>query len=279
MPKKVFLLVFALTACRTVTFTGTKFFVKTAADGPSVTLAANSTPTRFTMKDGITLDGYWVRTPEAIGTLLCLPGSGDSAGNMQQTLGAWGQALGLNVLVVDYRGAGRSEGTGSIAAVTADLAEVIAQWRALPERGPDRLIVYGVSMGSMAAARLAAENPTLFAAVILDSPAVNTVEWASNMVPWYAAPFVTVKIGGDLAALDTEEAVRGFTVPLLLVVGSDDKITPPAFAERVFSASASPARTLKVVRGAQHAEASDRPEFLPLVGTFVRSALTNQIAR
>lgn len=272
MRRLTLLLLLTLAACKTVTVTGKTFFVKTPADAPAVTLSSGATPLRFTMKDGVALDGYWVRNPTARGTLLCLPGMGDSAGNMQQVVGAWSAALGLNVLVVDYRGAGRSEGTGSIAAFVADADEVVSQWRAMPKHGPERLVLFGVSMGAMAGARLAAAHPSLFSAVILDSPAPNTLEWASNFLPWYAAPFITLKISGDLASLDTEAAVSSFTVPLMVVVGSNDEVTPPAFAQRVFKASVSPVKALHVVAGAEHAESSDKPEFLPLITKFLERA-------
>jgi hypothetical protein len=202
-------------------------------------------------------------------TLLVFVGTGQSVEEVQATLVAWSAQLRVNVLAYDYRGAGRSDGKSSVAKTRDDAHAVIEAWKKRPDAGPARLVLLGVSLGAMTAAELVAEAPDTYAAVVLDSAATNVQEWAANLMPWYAAPFVTLKVTASLAEIDAEAAVRRVQTPLLIVVGDADDVTPTAFSRRLFAASRSPIKELHVFRGAGHAESNEQAGYVPVLDRFL----------
>ena len=85
-----------------------------------------------------------------------------------------------NVLMVDYRGFGKSTGRRSQKAIKRDLQEV---YNKLKERTPeDRIILYGRSLGSGFAAKLASiNNPRL---LVLDAPYYSLTKVTGRYMPF-----------------------------------------------------------------------------------------------
>ncbi|MCK5742761.1 MAG: alpha/beta hydrolase [Chlorobi bacterium] len=122
------------------------------------------------------------------------------------------------VLMVDYRGYGLSEGKSTEAGIIADVAAGL-QW--LKDRGltGDRLIIYGFSLGSVAAVDHAA-NPTVLTPnkLILEAPVGNMQTMVQDAGGGLSMPssFFT-----DLD-LDNIEKMKSVRQPLLLFEGLSD---------------------------------------------------------
>lgn len=76
-------------------------------------------------------------------------------------------ALGLSVLLVEYRGYGRSAGRPTQAGIGRDLLAMQAWLCARPEVDAGRVVYYGRSLGAAAVVQLAADRPP--AALLLES--------------------------------------------------------------------------------------------------------------
>lgn len=104
--------------------------------------------------DGVSIAAWYVPHPEPKGSLIFCHGN---AGNMSDRLHSIKllHGMGVNVLVFDYRGFGRSEGRPSEQGTYSD---AVAVWRYLVEtRGelPGRVILFGRSLGGAVAIELA----------------------------------------------------------------------------------------------------------------------------
>ena len=125
-----------------------------AYDGnPDWVLPSKSEDVWFTTADGVKLHGWFLqgRQQPAHGTVLYCHGNG---GNLTYVRGvAHDLALhGLDVLIFDYRGYGRSE--GSIPSEAELYADADAAYDFLVQtRGvkPEKLAIYGLSLGTTAA--------------------------------------------------------------------------------------------------------------------------------
>src|SRR5208283_535262 len=107
--------------------------------------------------DGVKISGWWVPAEQARGTVLFCHGNGGNVSGCLDTLLIINR-LGLNTLIFDYRGYGNSEGSPSEKGTYAD-AE--AAWNYLvTERKvpPDRIIIWGRSLGGAIAAMTAAKH-------------------------------------------------------------------------------------------------------------------------
>jgi fermentation-respiration switch protein FrsA (DUF1100 family) len=139
---------------------------------------------------------------------------------------------GMGVLLVEYPGYGRSEGSPSQRSITETM--LAAHDWAGAQAGIDaaRIVPYGRSLGGGAAMVLAAERSS--PALILESTFSSVAAFARG----YRAPGFLIR-----DRFDTLTAVRSFKGPILVLHGSRDEIVPPQHGADI--AAAAPRATLR----------------------------------
>lgn len=213
---------------------------------------------------GARLHGWWL--PAAgprQGSVLHLHGNAANISN-HLPLVAWLPRVGFDVLMFDYRGFGQSEGRPSLAGVVDDAAAAFAQLRRRPGVDPQRLIVFGQSLGGATALRLLArplDGAEGLRLAIIDSAfagyrriareaALDSVVLAP-LLP-LALPLLPPAEDDPLAAL------ARIRVPLLFLHGTRDQVIGAAHSETLHAAASAPKELLRV-DGATHMEAAMRP--------------------
>ena len=91
-------------------------------------------------------------------------------------------ALGLNLLAFDYRGYGESEGAPSEAGLYRDADAAYRYLRDTLGVPPDRIVIFGHSLGSAVAVELAARVPA--AGLILDGALTSVADRAQELFPF-----------------------------------------------------------------------------------------------
>jgi hypothetical protein len=163
-----------------------------------------------------------------------------NAGNISHRLDSLAifHRLGLDTLIIDYRGYGESTGSPSEAGTYRD-AE--AAWDYLvEERGiaPQRIIVFGRSLGGAVGAWLASrERP---AGVIIESCFSSGVEMARRLYPFLPAGLIT------RLRYPVTDYVRAIRAPLLVVHSRDDEIIPFDMGQAIFAAAPEPKSFLEL---------------------------------
>ena len=76
---------------------------------------------------------------------------------------------GYHVFLFDYRGFGKSEGSVSVRALFTDTESALAYVESRADVDPDRIVLFGTSLGSIVAMRTAARHPELAGIVIEDA--------------------------------------------------------------------------------------------------------------
>lgn len=190
--------------------------------------------------DGETLRGWLVRHPEPRGTVLFLHGNAGDIGDRVPTA-ALLQRLGVDVLLVDYRGYGRSSGRPSEQGTYRD-AE--AMWRWLTdERGlsPDRIVVHGRSLGGAVGVWLATRVDP--AGLIIESTFTRLPDVAARLYP-----FLPVRrlMRVRYPSIERIGAVR---CPLLVIHSREDRLVPFEHAEALLAAAGSRRKRLAEIRG------------------------------
>jgi len=187
--------------------------------------------------DGVRLHGWYLPAPDARGTLLFLHGN---AGNISHRLDSLRifHDLGLAVLIIDYRGYGRSEGRPSEAGLQQD---ALAAWRHLVETRqvpPERIVVFGRSLGASLAAWLAAREDA--GGLILESGFISVPELAAELYWWLPVRW--------LAHLrhDTRAYVAAARAPVLVAHSPDDEIIPYRHGRVLYDAAPEPKRFLQL---------------------------------
>jgi pimeloyl-ACP methyl ester carboxylesterase len=196
----------------------------------------------FQASDGTVLSGWWVPAEEGRGTVLfCHGNGGNIAGYLDTVL--TGNRLGLNVFIFDYRGYGKSRGSPSEQG-TYDDAE--AAWEYLVRQKqvpPEKIVVWGRSLGGPIAARTAARHPS--GPVILESTFTSLHDLVDEKFGWF---FSFLVLGYPY---ETEKHLEKIHAPVLIVHSPDDEMVPYGHGRKLYEAAGVPKRFLEI-RGAHN---------------------------
>jgi fermentation-respiration switch protein FrsA (DUF1100 family) len=151
-------------------------------------------------------------------------------------------AAGLDVLLFDYRGYGRSTGRPSEQGTYLDAEAARAALLARPGVDPERALYLGESLGGAVALALALEHPP--AALVLMSTFTSVRDMARRHYP-----FIPPAVVPD--AYPSLRRIPDLRAPLLVIHGDRDEIVPLLHGEALFDAAPEPKR-LHVVEGAGH---------------------------
>lgn len=181
--------------------------------------------------DGVRLHGWYVPHVEARRTVLFFHGNAGNISHRQESIEIF-RDLGLNVLIIDYRGYGRSEGTPDEAGLYADAD---AAWRYLVDvqqiRDED-IIIFGRSLGGAVAADLGARVQA--GALVLESTFSSARAMSRLMFPLLSYLIV------PRFKFNVAERVGAVHYPVLVLHSPDDDIIPFRLGEEVYAAANEP---------------------------------------
>jgi uncharacterized protein len=182
----------------------------------------------------------------ARGAILYLHGNGGNAGICARNRNKF-LAQRWEFFIPDYRGYGKSTGPMSQAGLDAD---VEAAWNQLNKRYPaNQIIIYGQSMGSGYATRLAAKHtPKL---LILEAPYTSLVDVAHSQYPWLPVRWLMNYPSEALEFVDDVQC------PVVVFHGDQDEVIP--YAQGVEMANAAVKGQLITLPGQGHKHVQDNP--------------------
>ena len=219
---------------------------------------------RLKTEDGETLAAWWVPATagKPRGAVLLLHGNAGSIADRIIYLPQF-TAMGYGVLLVDYRGYGRSSGSPVEEGTYADAR---AAWRWLNERGfaAGDIVLVGESLGGAVAAELAARVQPR--ALLLLSTFTSVDDLGSELYPWLPVRWIS------RYRYDTLQGVKDYRGPVLVVHSRDDEIVPFAHARRLQAAAGARGRLLEMRGGHNDAFVFGKPEQVAAVAAFLRSA-------
>ena len=216
------------------------FYPDSATYTTPAQLGVRAEDVRMVTADGLRLHGWFLpAVGNAKGTVLHLHGNAANVSN-HLPLVSWLPARGYNVLMVDYRGFGRSEGKPSLDGVVDDAAAALAYLRTRPDVDATRLIMFGQSIGGATALRLLARDARGVRLGVIDSAfasyrGIARDATAGGPLAPIAALTVGVLPGPDK---DPITALKSIRVPLIFVHGARDTIIAAANSEKLHAAAA-----------------------------------------
>ncbi len=188
-------------------------------------------PVQTRTPDGLELT-HWYRPAQREGAPLVVVFHGN-AGNLSHRLPKFSSlmAKGYGVVLAGYRGYGGNPGKPSQEGLLADARSLLA-WLAGEGIRPERIVLYGESLGSGVAVHLAVEQAV--AGVLLEAPYSSVAEVAQHHY-WYLPAKWLI-----LDKWDSVSRIEGIEAPLLILHGERDRVIPVKFGKRLFEAAASP---------------------------------------
>lgn len=194
---------------------------------------------------------------EGARTLVLFHGNGEVVADYDDAAADFA-AAGARLVVMDYRGYGRSTGTPSLRTAIADAHAVIA---AVP--GP--VIVMGRSLGSACAAELYAANLPAITGVILES---GSTDLAALVRRRGITPPAQLDAADEVAFAALPKIARG-TAPLLVLHGANDAMISAREAEAAFAAATTPDKRIVLVPDRGHNDVSLSPVYWSALAAFV----------
>jgi fermentation-respiration switch protein FrsA (DUF1100 family) len=173
------------------------------------------------------LHGWYVPATDRRGVVLFFHGNAGNISHRLDSIGTFHQ-LGLDTLIIDYRGYGQSTGKTSEQGTYLDAQ---AAWNYLvDERGipADQIIIFGRSLGGAIGAWLGAQNTP--AALIIESSFSSGVDMARRLYPFLPVRLIT------RLRYPVEEYASLLECPVLVVHSRDDEIIPFEMGQSIYAA-------------------------------------------
>lgn len=205
------------------------------------------------LDDGVELRGWHFHEEAREHTLLHWYGNGETVLTAMYRLEWLARELDVNVIAVDYRGYGFSDGTASVHAVLSDALAVYDFAR--DELGVREPLVYGRSLGTAPAILVADERPV--SGLILEAPFTSLEDVLKAWQRSLPVPFrwvMRLKPAPGLKSLGRQpvDRIGDYTGPLLILHGENDTTIPAALGRRVFEAATGSNKTWCAVPGVAH---------------------------
>ncbi|MEN8788020.1 MAG: alpha/beta fold hydrolase [Flavobacteriaceae bacterium] len=166
-------------------------------------------------RDGAIINGLRFKAQNPKGVVFYLKGNSKS-------IKGWGKfavdftRLGYDVLMVDYRGFGKSTGRRTQKAVKRDMQVI---YNKIKEKVDEKyIILYGRSLGSGFAAKLASMNDPRM--LILDAPYYSLSKVAKKFIPFMPLSLL-IKF-----PMPTYKWMRYVNCPIHIIHGTDDRLIP-----------------------------------------------------
>lgn len=173
------------------------------------------TELQFDMEDGARINGIYFTVPSSRGVVFYLKGN-------SRSIKGWGKfakdflSNGYDFLMIDYRGFGKSKGKRSQKRLFND-TQYMYKWLR-KNYDEENIVLYGRSLGSGIAARLASwNNPKL---LILDSPYFSFYHNLKRYMFWTPLNWL---LRYDLR---TDQYLKTTSCPVYIIHGTDDFLIP-----------------------------------------------------
>ena len=195
-----------------------------------------------TTEDGVKLHAWFAPAESAQATLLLSHGNGGNISYRYLLMRSL-QRRRFNVLMYDYRGYGRSEGTPTENGIYTDGRAFFDYLLTQPEVDQRKIVLWGTSLGGAVATDLATHRPA--AGLILESTFTSGQDVARILYPLLpVAPFMHSKF-------NTLEKIKTLHLPLLIMHGDLDEILPVGLGRQLFAAANDP-KEFYEIPGARH---------------------------
>ena len=218
------------------------------------------------------IHGWWLPTAnrKSLGTLLYLHGRGLNIGaNITQSYRF--RQLGFSVLLIDYRGYGRSQGSFPKESQVYEDAEVAYNYLVKQrELLPSKILFYGHSMGGAVAIELAIRHPEA-AGLIVHNSFTSMLDMVENntFMRFFPVRLLLTQRFDSLAK------VKSLRMPILFVHGIADPFVPAPMSKKLYASSPKYKKIL-LVPNARHNNGDaffNNPEYRQTIVDFAEKVI------
>lgn len=188
--------------------------------------------------------GWWIPSSDLSPVLLYFHGNGSNNGDAVD-LAAQFHKLGLSVLLIDYRGYGKSSPTFPNETRVYEDAE--AAWNYLIDEEkilPKNIFVYGHSLGGAIAIELATKHPEMGGLIVSGTfTSIDNIVEFNNLLKLVPVNWILTQ------HFDSITKIKSLQVPLLIIHGNLDRVVPMFMSKELFTAAPQPKQFIVISDG------------------------------
>jgi fermentation-respiration switch protein FrsA (DUF1100 family) len=192
----------------------------------------------FTASDGTKLHGWFVPSNPSRGVLLFAHGNAGNVSDRIEKIESLHDDVKLDVLILDYRGYGKSEGTPSEKGLIDDTESALTWLSKRTGKPTEEIFLYGESIGGGVMVDLASRIPVK--GLILESTFTSLPDVAAIHFP-----IVPVRLLMR-SRFDSAAKIANVRAPLLQMHGDRDRIIPWKIGHDLFLKAPSPKKFVTI---------------------------------
>ncbi|KAK3542828.1 hypothetical protein QTP70_004636 [Hemibagrus guttatus] len=197
-------------------------------------------------KDGVRLNlillRYTGENPALVPTILYFHGNAGNIGHRVPNALLMLVNLKANVVLVDYRGYGKSDGEPSEEGLYQDAEATLDYVMSRPDIDKTKIILFGRSLGGAVAIRLASANPHRVAAIMVENTFLSIPHMASTLFSFLPMRYLPLWCYKNKFL--SYRYVALCRMPSLFISGLSDQLIPPVMMKQLYELS--PARTKRL---------------------------------
>ncbi len=218
----------------------------------------------LTTSDGIEIHAWWVPNQNARATLLFLHGNAGNISHRLDSINIFHQ-MGFSVLIIDYRGYGKSTGKPTEEGTYIDAETAWLYLINEKKINSDEIVIFGRSLGGAIAAWLADKYPS--AALIVESTFTSIPDISKHYYPYLPISLVARII------YPTIDRMSNINSPVLVIHSANDEIVPYKFGKELFNQANDPKTFLEINGGHNDGFITSSDKYINGIEHFITNIL------
>jgi len=193
----------------------------------------------ITTQDHVKLHGWLIKAPFAKSTLIFFHGNAGNIGNRLEKIDQF-HRIGLNVLIIDYRGYGNSGGRPTEQGIYRDATATYDYLMQRDDMQGQNMISYGASLGGAVAIDLAIKRAV--SCIIVDSTFSSAIDMAKKIYPFIPSFLIKAK-------MNSIDKIKDISAPILFIHSIEDQIVPFVLGKKLYDATPGPKEFIEITGG------------------------------
>jgi uncharacterized protein len=218
----------------------------------------------LTTSDDVELNAWWIPNPNSRATLLFLHGNAGNISHRLESINIF-YKLGLSVLIIDYRGYGKSNGTPSEQGTYIDAETAWSYLTNNKNISSDNIIIFGRSLGGAVAIWLAEKHPS--AALIVESSFTSIAD-----IGKYYYPYLPSSLLAQIK-YPSKDRISNINSPLLIIHSINDELIPYKYGQGLFKVAKKPKIFLNISGGHNDGFLTSGDKYINGIERFIANIL------
>lgn len=181
--------------------------------------------------------------------------------------------LKVNLLLVDYRGYGKSEGDPSEEGLCLDSEAVLDYVMTRPDIDKTKIILFGRSLGGAVAVHLASENAHRISAIMLENTFLSIPHMASTLFSFLPMRYLPLWCYKNKFL--SYRKISQCRMPSLFISGLSDQLIPPFMMKQLYELSPSRTKRMAIFPDGTHNDTWQCQGYFAALEQFIKELTNN----